>query len=131
MERTEQEVWQRVAAAHGAAPGDLEAALDHALWLCAAFRVLGSAELARREAASAACLRGMLWILGRPAGERRRLELGREPRRRLLNQCVRRCREAQMIYASRLADPDFGAAFQILSQREQEQLTQTLELLGQ
>ena len=132
----ERQIWQRVAGSRENPGSDLDGVLDCAAWLAAAYRQLaggaGDRELLMRltetEKSNIACMKGMLMMDGKPIPRLRYPDLRGEHRNRLLAQCVRRCREEYTAYASRLAEPEFGAAFQALAAREQEQLARTLEL---
>lgn len=133
----ERQIWQRVAGNQEPVHSDLEDVLATAVWLAAAYRHLagnsGDRETLMRlmetEKANIACMKGMLILSGKPVPQLRYPDMTGERRSRLLAQCVRQNRKEYMAYASRLAEPEFGAAFQVLAARAQEQLVKTLELL--
>ena len=132
----ERQIWQRVAGNREMADSDLNGILSCAAWLAAAYRQLAEGgrdrdtlmRLSETEKANIACIQGMLIMAGKPTPPLRYPDMRGERRNRLLAQCVRRCREEYMAYASRLAEPEFGVVFQVLAAREQEQLARSLEL---
>lgn len=139
---TEQQVWQRVFAQLQAQPGqeDLRMLALSAMELAAGHRLLtglltGSAReqavrLWEEELANIACLKGMQRLSGGAEVTGRMPNAPKEPARRLLEKSYHRTRRAVTEYTARLADPEFGAVFQKMADREREHCAVIAELLG-
>lgn len=139
-ESTEMQVWQRVAQQPSQRSPELEPILRMSAESAAAYRDLARnatgktreqlLSLMEGEKANIHCMMGIL-IAGGAFEPNISYPLpSREAPRRSLTRCVRRCRECYIAFASRVAEPEYGAAFQFMAQREQKQLETTLELLG-
>lgn len=139
----ERRVWQRVTQSNpeAGAHRDLYPVLQMSAQMAAAYRDLAKFTsgkekdsllfLMEGEKSNIAAMKGILVFSGNPVPEIRYPTTPREPRSRTLARCVHCARETYLAYASRLAEPDFGPAFQVLANREQKQLELTLALLGE
>ena len=136
---TEEEVWRRVLAAPGAMGEDVLALLEPAMDAAGDYGFLScelrgparekAAQLLCRQRETVLCLRGILRLCGgqEPPRSCRNRERNME---KCLRNCCRRARQAAREYTSRTAAPDFGAAYQVLASRENENITTLLALLG-
>lgn len=139
MDYEEQRIWQRVTGVPSP-PGELECVLRLVTQSVSAFRELSKAASGRdRELlatlsegarATAAALRGILLFSGDSLPDLRFPSPVGESRNRVLSGCIHRSRQIQIAFASRIAEPEFGPAFQALAAREQMQMARALELLG-
>lgn len=134
----ERQVWQRVNRQDPPSRESLRPWLLSALEAAADYRHLAQSSSGRRreilvrlaegEEAAAACLRGMLAVAevrvspSPPAANKRP---------KVLLYRLRQCRESYRFYSGSAADPEYGAVFQRLAQRQGEQMALLLTLLGE
>lgn len=87
-------------------------------------------QLARQEAAHAACLKGIFWML---TGKRPTVQIPKsapEKPEAALRRCCGRTMRCIAQYEARSADPEFGAAFAALARQAREDYVQLLIVLG-
>lgn len=134
----ERQVWQRVNRQEAPSRESLRPWLLSALEAAADYRRAAQNNSGRRrelltrlaegEEAAAACLRGMLAVSGirvtpsPPAPNKHS---------KVLLYRLRQCRESYRFYSGCAADPEYGAVFQRLAQRQGEQMALLLTLLGE
>lgn len=139
--RLEGQVWQRVLAPIREESGeDLRPLLYEAMVLVGAYRHLvgtvspQGTELARSlhlgALANASCLRGMCRISGIDPGRMQPVESPRMAPLRLLETCYHRTRRCMTEYTARSVQPEFGAAFRVMADREAQHAALVLQLLG-
>lgn len=137
----EKRVWQRVSAPGGRQKQeDLRRLLTTAREAAGDYRFLAArltgpaGEQAKKLHESgeenAACLRGILLLLGAVPGDQKPLPIGRPSVRRVLEGCYHRARMLAGEYTARSAEAEFGMVFLGLAQREQENCMRLASLLG-
>lgn len=138
----EQQVWQRVFARPPMQPGreDLRMLMLSAMELAAGYRLLAgtlagrTGEQAKRllegEQANIACLKGMQHLAGGAEGKPKALGAPGGPARKVLEKSYYETRRALTEYTARLADPEFGAVFQKMADRERGHCAILVEMLG-
>ena len=140
-QRAERQVWQRVFAPIRETPGeDLRPLLYEAMILVGAYRNLigtvppNSGELARvllQDAqANAACLRGMCRLSGIKLGRMHTPQSPRLAPDKLLEACYHRSCHCMTEYTARSIQPEYGAVFRLMADREAECAARVLQLLG-
>lgn len=141
-ESTQRMVWQRVFARAGEQPrDDLQKLILQAMESAAAYRLLAgtlaggqSRELAKRLYGGAQetvdCLNGVRLLAGERVGKPKALPMPREPAEKVLEKCYHRSRRAMAEYTARSAEPEFGAVFRSLAQREEAHCVLIAQLLG-
>lgn len=139
--QTQNQIWQRVFAPMQPPPReDLLPLLTQAVETMGASRMLAgmlqgtSRQLANRLYESlrenALCLRGICRLSGRSEGKFCTMPAEKEPAKRLLTTCYHRCRRAMAEYTARSADPEYGAVYQKMAQREGEHCCLIAQILG-
>lgn len=137
----EQQVWQRVLARQETRSDTTLRAMEQAaMELAACFRRLSGTltgrqrELVRQlqegEQANAAALRGIARLCGSEEEVLKPWNPGKAPPRRLLEACYHKARRCMVDYLSRSAEPEYGAVFRLLSDREARHCLLLAELLG-
>lgn len=139
--QTQSQIWQRVfAPMQQPSREDLLPLLTQAVETMGAGRLLAGVlpasvrQLANRLYESlrenALCMRGICRLSGRTEGKFCTMPVEKEPAKRLLEKCYHRCRRAMMEYTARSADPEFGAVYQKMAQREAEHCCLIAQILG-
>lgn len=133
----ERQIWQRVSQAAPPSREEVRPWMLAAMEAAAGYRQLAQSaggrrkeqllRLAEGEENAAACLRGMLTAAGGKS-----IPAALPPRKGSggLFLRLRQCRESYRFYAGSAADPEYGAVFQHLAQRQGEQLELLLILMG-
>ena len=137
----EQEVWQRVMQRQEeAAAMDMRRLRMTAMELAGSFRQLmglltgRKRELARQlyegEMANAAALKGVSQLCGNREEALKLWHPAKEHSSRLLETCYHKTRRCMTDYLARSAEPEYGAVFRLLSEREARHCLILAELLG-
>lgn len=136
---TERQVWQRVLGqqtlpgredlrALELAAGETAAACRHLMKLVKGERIRS---LAAGAQTNAACLRGMRRLSGEAVQKRRAIAPPAGTAEKLLQWCYYQTRRAMVEYTARAGDPEFGAVFQEMADREREHCAWIAEMLGE
>ena len=139
-ENMEQRVWQRVLSGPGESGEDLRhlmhAASENAMCY---FHLLRRATGRNREAlqrlydrarVNLNCLRGLQTLRFGTAGKLTPLPAAGESLEKALEKCYHRTRRAMTEYTARSAEPEFGAVFAVMADRERDNAALIAELLG-
>jgi len=139
--RNVEQVWQRVFAGAPAKREDFRGLLMAAMELAALHRQLtqvltGSPrERAKRllegEQTNVSSLRGMQLLSGGGMPSPKALTAPKEPARKMLEKSYHLTRRALTEYTARLADPEFGAVFGVMADRERQHCAQIAATLGE
>ena len=136
-------VWQRVQGRQEPGPvgEDLRPLMQAVQELAAVYRrLLGQAsgrnkDLLRRlvegETANLACLKGIQTLRGGQMPKGNPLPGGNEPGRKALEKCYHRTRRLAGEYTARSAEPEFGAVFYAMAERERELCALAAEAIGE
>ena len=76
------------------------------------------------------CLRGLQTMRFGSAGKVGNLPASGENQRKIMETCYRRTPRAMTEYTARSAEPEFGAVFAVMAQREQSNAALIAEILG-
>lgn len=136
----ESRVWQRVMAAPGQSSEDLRPLMHAASETAMAYWHLTKKangknkellqKLYDRARVNLNCLKGIQAMRFGTAGKLSPLPASGEPMQKVLEKCYHRTRRAMTEYTARSAEPEFGAVFLVMSQREQDNAALIAELLG-
>lgn len=136
----ENRVWQRVFAGPAESGEDLrplihsaaENAMDyyHLLRGSSGKNREGLQKLYDRARVNLNCLRGLQSLRFGGASKGTPLPASGESMGRVLVKCYHRTRRAMMEYTARSAEPEFGAVFAVMADRERENAALIAELLG-
>lgn len=136
----EDRVWQRVFSGPVESGEDLrplmhsaaEVAMDYYHLLRSATGINRSAlqQLYDRARVNLNCLRGLQSLRFGTAAKGTPLPATGESMGKILEKCYYRTRRAMMEYTARSAEPEFGAVFAVMADRERENAALIAELLG-
>ena len=136
----QERVWQRVMAAPGDSREDLRPlmhpAAENAMeYYALTKRATGKTrealqKLYDRARVNLNCLRGLQSMRFGTAGKSAPQPSSGENLRKTLEKCYHRTRRAIMEYTARSAEPEFGAVFAVMADRERENIALIAELLG-
>ncbi len=139
--RDVEQVWQRVFAGTPSKREDFRGLLVAAMELAALYRQLSQVltgsprervkRLLEGEQANVDCLRGMQMLSGGGMPTTKALPVTKEPARKLLGKSFHLTRRALTEYTARLADPEFGAVFGIMADRERQHCALIAAALGE
>jgi len=136
----ENRVWNRVLAGPGESGEDLrhlmhaasENAMDyyHLLRRASGRNKEALQRLYDRARVNLNCLQGLQTLRFGTAAKLHPLPQTGEPMGKLLEKCYHRTRRAIMEYTARSAEPEFGAVFAVMADRERDNAALIAELLG-
>lgn len=136
----EQKVWQRVLSGPGESGEDLrpllqlaaETAMDyyHLLRRASGKTREPLQQLYDRARVNLNCLRGLQTLRFGSAGKRLPQPDGGASLRKTLEKCYHRTRRAMTEYTARSAEPEYGAVFAVMAQRERDNAALIAEILG-
>ena len=136
----ENRVWQRILAGPGESGEDLrpliytavENAMEyyHLLQRSSGQNKESLQQLYRRAKMNVNCLRGLQSLRFGPAGKGNPMPGSGDSMGMTLQRCYHRTRRAMQEYTARSAEPEYGAVFQVMAERERENAALIAELLG-
>ena len=136
----ESRVWQRVLAGPGESGEDLrplmhaasENAMDylHLLRRASGKQKEALQRLYDRARVNLNCLRGLQTLRFGSGGKLTPLPASGESLEKTLTKCYHRTRRAMTEYTARSAEPEFGAVFAVMANRERDNAALIAELLG-
>ena len=136
----ENRVWQRVFSGPGESSEDLrpliygaaEIAMDyyHLLRRASGEHKQSLQRLYDRSRVNLNCLRGLQAMRFGSPGKVGNLPASGENARKIMEKCYHRTRRAMQEYTARSAEPEFGAVFAVMAERERENAALIAELLG-
>ena len=136
----ENRVWQRILAGPGESGEDLRPLIQMAVENAMDFYHLlqhgpgqsreSLQQLYRRARVNVNCLRGLQNLRFGSSSKGKPMPGSGEPMGVVLQRCYHRTRRAMTEYTARSAEPEFGAVFQVMAEREKENAALIAELLG-
>ena len=136
----ENRVWQRVFAGPGESGEDLRPLIHGAAETAMDYHYLlrrysgrnreALQQLYDRARVNLNCLRGLQSLRFGASAKGNPMPGSGEPMGVVLQRCYHRTRRAMTEYTARSAEPEFGAVFQVMAEREKENAALIAELLG-